>query len=200
MVGRWSRITSSSSMNECLPGESGSGTKRGSTWLGMWMTLSVLCGRTEGTEARMDGERGEDGEEHAAEVVLEEALLLLARLLGPEQEDPFGGEERLDLLQEAPVLLVHQLVHAGGHRGERLRGGHAIGPRRLVARGDAALEGGHPDHEELVQVRAEDGEELHALEQRHARVLRLLEHAPVEFEPRELPVDEGVGVHISLDR
>ena len=150
--------------------------------------------------AGIDGERGEDGQEHAAEVVLEEALLLVARLLGPEQEDPLGGEEGLDLLQEAPVLLVHQFVHAGGHRGERLRGGHAVGPRRLVARGDAALEGGHPDHEELVQVRAEDGEELHALEQGHARVLSLFEHAPVEFEPRELPVHEGVGVHVSLDR
>src|SRR4029434_10066398 len=48
---------------------------------------------------------------------------------------------------------------------------------------------------ELVEVRAEDGEKLHSLEQGHARILRLLEHATIELEPRELAVDERVRVH-----
>jgi hypothetical protein len=33
------------------------------------------------------------------------------------------------------------------------------------------------------------------LEQRHRRILRLLENPAVELEPRQLAVDEGVAVH-----
>ena len=40
---------------------------------------------------------------------------------------------------------------------------------------------------------AGDGEELHALEQRVKRVLRLREHALVELEPAQLTVDEECG-------
>jgi len=50
-----------------------------------------------------------------------------------------------------------------------------------------------PDHEELVEVRMEDREELHALEERPRGIHRLLEHAPVEREPRNLAIEvEGV--------
>ncbi len=102
------------------------------------MTESALCGSAEGADGRMeatrqserlprygngmpgvDGQRRQHGQERAAEVLLEEALLLLAGLLGAEQEDALGGEQRLDLLEEAAVLLVDQLVDARGH------GGHA---------------------------------------------------------------------------
>ena len=62
--------------------------------------------------AGVDGQRRQHGQERAAEVLLEEALLLLAGLLGAEQEDALGGEQRLDLLEEAAVLRVHQLVDA----------------------------------------------------------------------------------------
>jgi hypothetical protein len=45
-------------------------------------------------------------------------------------------------------------------------------------------------HEELVEVRAEDRQELHPLEQRVALVERLAQHAGVEVEPAQLAVDE----------
>src|SRR5207302_76590 len=45
------------------------------------------------------------------------------------------------------------------------------------------------------KIGAEDGEEFHPFEQGHARILRLLEHAPIELEPRQLAVDERVRVH-----
>src|SRR6266850_2361580 len=134
MPGKCIRITSSSSMNTCRPAGSGSATKRGTTWLGMWMTDSALCGSADGADGRMDAQRRQHGQERSAEVVLEEALLLLAGLLGAEQHDAFRGEQRLDLLEEAAVLLLHQLVHAVGHRGQRLAEREPVGPRRMVAR------------------------------------------------------------------
>jgi hypothetical protein len=75
-----------------------------------------------------------------------------------------------------------------GCEGRRRR--EAIGPGGRIARAELPLEPGHADHEELVEVRAEDGEEFHPLEEGHARVLRLFEDAPVELEPGELPIDQ----------
>jgi hypothetical protein len=150
--------------------------------------------------AGIDGQRREDWQHGAPEVLLEEPLLLAAEVLGPHQHDALGGQQRLDLLQEAPVLLVHELVNPRGHRGHRLGGREIVGPGRRLPRVHAPLQGGNPDHEELVQVRAEDGQELHPLEQRHGGVLRLFEHAPVEVQPRQLAIQKRVGIHVSPGR
>src|SRR5262249_59173530 len=48
----------------------------------------------------------------------------------------------------------------------------------------------HADHEELVEVRAENGEELDPLEERDPPVARLVEDAGIELQPRELAIDE----------
>ena len=46
---------------------------------------------------------------------------------------------------------------------------------------------------ELVEVGGRDRQEPQPLQQRHARVLRLLQHAPVEAEPGQLAVEEARG-------
>ncbi len=75
------------------------------------------------------------------------------------------------------------------HGGQLLLGVVAVG-RHLVGAGVQLLERRrHPDHEELVEVRRRDGEELHAFEQRVGGVARLIEHALVELEPAQLTVD-----------
>ena len=53
-------------------------------------------------------------------------------------------------------------------------------------------------HVELVQIGAEDGEELHALEQRRALVQRLVQDAAVELEPAQVAVDPGVLQQVFL--
>ena len=53
---------------------------------------------------------------------------------------------------------------------------------------------GDANHEELVEIRADDREELDALEQRVRLVERLIEHALVELEPAQFAVDEQRGV------
>src|SRR5205085_9779900 len=122
-------------------------------------------------------------------------LLLLTGLFGVQQDDTFAGEERLELVTEAPVLFVHQLVDARGDRSHSLHRRQPVGPGGLVAGTDAALEPRHTHHEELVEVRAEDAQKFQALEQGHAWILCLLEHAAVELEPRQLSIDERVRVH-----
>ena len=69
-------------------------------------------------------------------------------------------------------------------------GGRAHGD----AGGDAALQAGHPHHEELVEVRGEDRQVAGPLEQRHVLVGGELEHPLVELQPGDLAVEEAVGL------
>ena len=66
--------------------------------------------------------------------------------------------------------------------------------RELVnAGGDLLLQAPNALHEELVEDRARDRQELHPLEQRRARVLRLVEHTIDEGEPRQLSIEVVLG-------
>jgi hypothetical protein len=62
------------------------------------------------------------------------------------------------------------------------------------ARRRLLLEAGHAHLEELVEVAAEDREELESLEQGSARVERFVQHTAIELEPRELAVQIQRGV------
>ena len=55
---------------------------------------------------------------------------------------------------------------------------------------DLLLDARHAHLEELIQVRADDAEELHPLQQRVLRVERLLQHAVIELQPAQFPIDE----------
>src|SRR5688572_25780509 len=51
------------------------------------------------------------------------------------------------------------------------------------------LQAGHANLEKLIEIRRGDAEKLQPLEQRHARVHGLLQHAHAERELRELAID-----------
>jgi hypothetical protein len=94
--------------------------------------------------------------------------------------------ERRELLEQsaqtaAPVL--EQLRHALADQHELLGGCQAI--RRAVrhARHRLTPQAAHAHLEVLVEVAAEDGQELHALQQPHARIGCLVQHPSVEREP-----------------
>jgi hypothetical protein len=50
-------------------------------------------------------------------------------------------------------------------------------------------------HEELVEIRGEDRQELEPFEQRHALVERFRQDPSVELEPAEIPVEPGLFQH-----
>jgi len=177
----------------------------------MWITASAALGRTrrlggpeghhqtQGTvdEVRegmsgVDRERRHHREERPVEVRLHDLGLLGGDLLRADDPDTLRDQTRLDVLEEAPVLLLDERVHTLRHRRQRLGRGQPVGAGALVPLPDALLQVRHPDHEELVEIRAEDGQELDALEERHGHVLSLFQHPAVELEPRQLAVDHPV--------
>ena len=144
--------------------------------------------------AGIHGERCHHGQEPALEVVQEIAGLLGRLLPRADQPDPIGFEARHEHLDEEPVLLLDEVVDPGRDGQHGLARGEPVGADRAIACGDLALESGDPDHVVLVEIGAEDGEELDALQERHRLVLGLLEHTAIELEPGQLSVDEGGGV------
>ena len=95
-------------------------------------------------------------------------------------------QEREQLLAPVMRLAGDHLQHALMDCGERLRRGSAVSGGLREAALHLLFEAGHPDLEKLVQIRADDAEELHPLEQGVPRVDRLVEHALVELQPAEL--------------
>ena len=77
-----------------------------------------------------------------------------------------------DLLGERGGLARHQLLDAGADRAELLDLVEAVGRRRAHADRELFFEPGDADLEELVDVAAEDREELGPFEQRDRRDLR----------------------------
>ncbi len=81
-----------------------------------------------------------------------------------------------------PIEGVDHRVGALSHQGELTHGCRAarIRQRTLL---DRMEERGDADHEELVEIRCDDGSEPGPVEQRRARVRGLVEHALVEGQP-----------------
>jgi hypothetical protein len=57
---------------------------------------------------------------------------------------------------------------------------------------DLLPQAGIADHLELIEIARRDRQEAEAFEQRVVRIGRLFEHAPIEFQPGKLPVQEPV--------
>ncbi len=149
---------------------------------------------------RIDCERREHWVDSLGEDRAHAVLLCRGEVLPAQELDPFGGEGRADVVLEDVGLEVDELVDALQEPVVQLLRQDAAGARLGDTCVDASLEACEAHHEEFVEVAREDGEELGALQQRHAHgVHRLVEDALVEFEPRQFAVVEatlGQGLKI----
>ena len=124
------------------------------------------------------------------ELALEPLALGRPQLLGLDDVD--AGRGHLGLQRAPAGLLVAD--EAGG---EAVDLGQLLGRRQAVlarlrdAGGDLAVEAGHAHHVEFVEVGGRDRQEAQALEQRMARVVRLLQNAPIELQPGQLAIVEA---------
>jgi hypothetical protein len=113
-----------------------------------------------------------------------------------------GGQQ---FLVPELVLVGDELEHILPDGVEDLPRRHLVGARIVRFVLDLLFDAGHPHLEKFVEVRGHDAEEAHPLQQRLRRVLRLLQHAPVERQPAQLAIDEklrpgkvrrgGIGRH-----
>ncbi len=141
--------------------------------------------------AGVDGQRRQHREDLALEDQAQVPFVRVGEVLEAAEDDALAFQGGQDVFFQAAVGF-------GGHAPdglldafELLLDRHVVGAGAV---GDAGLhfllQAADADHEELVEVGLENGEELEAFQQRNARVLRLLQDAPVKFEPTQLAVDD----------
>src|ERR1035437_5076838 len=148
---------------------------------------------------RPDRQRCEHREDLLAEMALDRAPLRV-RLLAGDDPDALAGECGLDHVGELPGVALVELAHLLGDPLERLGRQQPVWPARVDPGVDLVVNPGDPDHEELVEIGDEDREELHPLEQRQRIILRELQYAVVEVQPRQLAVGEQRGVGELVER
>jgi hypothetical protein len=91
------------------------------------------------------------------------------------------------------ALRLDQFVRARADLAQQLLRRQAVGVGLHRAQLHALHEAGDADLEEFVQVGRGDAQELEPLEQRQRLVLRLRQHAPLEFQQRQLAVEVKLG-------
>ena len=141
---------------------------------------------------RIDGERRQDGEDLVGEEPGERLALVVGQLVPADDGDALLLQGWKDPVAVQDRLHGLQLVGDEGDLLEDLPGLQARCRAHGQPGGDPALEAGHADHEELVEVGGEDREEAGTLQQRHGLVGGELQHPLVELQPGDLAVEEAV--------
>ena len=159
--------------------------------------------------AGADGQRRQHGEDVLAEVALDDPRVGIGLLAG-DDPDAVLGELGADHILELARVAVVEVAHALGDLVEQLARRDSVRPAGVDAGFDLVVHTGHADHEVLVEIGDEDGQELDPLEQRQRLVLGELEHPVVEVQPGELAVDverrfgeldaRGVGMPVGVER
>src|SRR5262249_6509403 len=143
--------------------------------------------------ARIEREGRQHRHDLAPEIVGEKRRDVVAVVLRVEEHDPVPRQLGPELLLPAAALLGQHGERPLAHDRNLLLRRQAVARDGLVAAAHLLQQRRDADHEELVQVGADDREELDALEQWMPLVPRLREHAGVERQPAQLAVNVELG-------
>jgi len=138
--------------------------------------------------AWVDGQRRQHREDLLPENRVQVAQLALGHLVGADKSNPRSGQGGRDLAIEQGDLALDKRLDPSPDRFQLIERRHAVRRRNSDRGQDLLFEPGHPNLEEVVEVLAEDGQELDPLEHREVGVLGHGELQFVEIEPGKLPI------------
>ena len=142
----------------------------------------------------VDGQRSERREDVLGEVSARCRPLLRVERIGRDEVQSVPLQARENVGRPDPMLLFHHGVNVRADRRELLVRQEAVGSRLAHTPELLLLESRDAHHEEFVEIRGNDGQELEPLEDRQRDIRRLFEHPRVELEPRQLAVEEQLRV------
>ncbi len=140
--------------------------------------------------AGIDRQRGEHREDFLLEITARPGGAFGVQLRDVLDADALLGERGREFVAPERILRGHHLVHGALDGVEGIGGRHPIRADIAGFAFDLLLDAGDANLEKLIEIRADDGEELDPLEQRLRGILRFLEDAAVELEPAQLAIDE----------
>ena len=138
---------------------------------------------------RIDGDRRQQRIQLAIAVVGDKRALLGRQVLHADDANSLVRQRRPQGEIPAAILIAHEVVRQLRDQLCFLTWRAAVGAGFGVAVFNALHQAADADFEELVEVARRDGEKLHPLQKRIARVLRFLEHTPIERQPRGFAVE-----------
>jgi len=138
--------------------------------------------------AGIDSKGGENGENIALEDFAGPVGLGFVELLNGTEVNTLLGKGGEEGFVEKLVLVGNHSQDAGADGGENFGGAETVGTVNIASVVDELFEGGDADFEELVQVRADDGEEFEPFEEGLGRILSLFENALIKLKPTEFTI------------
>jgi len=144
--------------------------------------------------------KGRDHGQHLIDKIGAQAILFFDRELAVMEDfDACRRQFGLDRLVEIAPLFLEHGQRAGAQGGKGLCRRPAVRGPAGHASGKLVFQPRDANHEELIEIGAEDRQEFDAFEQRVARVVGFIQDAAIEFEPAQLPIQiEGCIVgHVS---
>ena len=87
------------------------------------------------------------------------------------------------------IALGQQLLDLTADRNKLRRRAHTVGSGFGRSGFDLSNQSGHADHEELVEVGTQDGEELQTFQQRIRFILRFIQNPMLKSEQAEFSID-----------
>ena len=138
----------------------------------------------------IDGQWGQNGKHPLHEPRIQPVPVAFGQGGGLADLDPFFSQQSGQIPPHA-LLIGQQGFGARFDLRQLLCGGAPVGGHMGYAGLGLALQPGDADGIELIEVGRADRQEAQPLQERMAGVLGLLDHAVVEVEPGEFPVDEA---------
>ncbi len=138
---------------------------------------------------RIETDRRDDRRNLVAEIAAHPGLEFGRPVPAANEANLMLGQRWQKHVVEDRVLAVDLFVDQLGYARQRLMRLQAVGARLFAGEGDALLQSGDANLEELIEVAGEDQQELQPLQQRIGLIQRLLEHADVELKLRKLAMD-----------
>ena len=142
----------------------------------------------------IERERREHRTHALAEIVLQEFPNLRSVIAGIENFDLLASQQRTQHVIPAARDFVQHGLGSGAHHRQTLARREAVRCDYFVPGSPLACQRGHTHHEKLVEIVRRNGQKLDAFEQRVRLRACLGEHAVIEGEPTQLPVNVERGI------
>ena len=139
---------------------------------------------------RIQADRREHRHHLIEEIIADPGALRFVEVVAAQKAHPGFFQLGQDLFVEQPVLALHHLMRDAADRDEHVARIHAVGPGAGQIDADRLLQLGDANLEKFVQVAADDAKKAQAFEQGRVRILGLGQHAAVEFQDADFPVEK----------
>ncbi len=139
---------------------------------------------------RINRQRRENRKHLFAEELVGRTTVARSQLGVPADADPFLLQRRVQFFKPQFHLSRQQGTDRGMNKRELLVGRQAIKRPAAELGQPLPLQPADALHVKLIKVAGKDGEKTHALQQRHATILRQFQHACIEVEPGQFTVKE----------